>query len=232
MKKSHLVGLGVLLAALPALLFLVLPVTPNLIIAYVFWLLAIAALMWGVFAFGAKGRGLLLELPFFLKTRTYLVLTAVLSFVVLLLENLGVYAMPAALHAVVQLALLLVMGIQVMKLNLGKAHIVQVETKVTDARSSLLALVGNVNALKHKAEGIPGEMGSQVIKALGEVSDALRYADPISNESVKDIDASIAEKVAGLAKLVEEGQGAEVLVLVKGLLSDVKTRADRLKHSK
>ena len=134
MKKQHIVILGVLLAALAALLFVLLPITANLVIAYVFWLIGIAFLLVSVFALGAKDKSLLMELPLFLKARSYLVLTAVISGIVLLLENLGVFTLPFPLHLVAQVAAVLVIGIGVTQLNLGKSHIEAVGAKVAEAR--------------------------------------------------------------------------------------------------
>ena len=227
MKKTYIPLLGVLLAALGALLFVLLPVTANLIIAYVFWLIGIVFLIISVYALGAKDKSLLMEIPLFLKARGYLLLTAVISAVVLLLENLGVFTAPVALHLIIQVAALLIVGLQVMKLNLGKAHIEVVGENIAQARGALGALVSDVNALKAKAAGLPG-----VDKALTDVADALRYSDPISTPAVSALDESIASGVAELGRAVAEGRAEETLKQAEALLKTIKERNERNKNAK
>ena len=232
MKKQNIIILGVLLAALAALLFALLPVTANLIIAYVFWLIGILFLIVSVYALGAKGKSLLMELPLFLKARDYLILTAVISAVVLLLENLGVLTLPFALHLIAQIAALLLIGIQVTKLNLGKAHIERVGAKATDARSTLMSLVADVNALKSKLDELPGDVRPKVKKAMDDVSSALRYADPVSSKSVSELDGRIAAGVAELGKAVAAKQPDDILNFAKALLADIRERGERNRNAK
>ncbi|NLX82381.1 MAG: hypothetical protein GXZ04_00975 [Clostridiales bacterium] len=232
MKKQHIVILGVLLAALAALLFVLLPITANLVIAYVFWLIGIAFLLVSVFALGAKDKSLLMELPLFLKARSYLVLTAVISGIVLLLENLGVFTLPFALHLVAQVAAVLVIGIQVTQLNLGKSHIEAVGAKVAEARGALVNLVTDVNALKNRVEELPEDAQPKVRKAIADVSDALRYSDPISTPAVRELDGRIASGVAALGRAVSAKQADEALNLAKTLLADIKERNERNKNAK
>lgn len=232
MKKQHIVILGVLLAALAALLFVLLPITANLVIAYVFWLIGITFLIVSVYALGAKDKSLLMELPLFLKARGYLLLTAVISAVVLLLENLGVFTLPFALHLVAQVAALLLVGIGVTKLNLGKSHIESVGAKATDARSALMNLVADVNALKNRVEELPEDAQPKVRKAIADVSDALRYSDPISTPAVRELDGKIAAGVAELDRLVSAKQADEALNRARTLLADIKERNERNRNAK
>ena len=201
MKKQHTLILGVLLAALAALLFFLLPVTANLVIAYIFWLIGIAFLLISVYALGAKDKGLLMEWPLFLKARSYLVLTAVISAIVLLLENLGVFTLPFPLHLVAQVAAVLVIGIQVTQLNLGKSHIEQVGANVAQARNALVNLVSDVNALKNSVEERLW-MPAQGREAITDVSDALHFSDPISTPAVRELDKACCRRCS-------PGQGSD-----------------------
>ena len=232
MKKQNIIILGVLLAALAALLFALLPVTANLIIAYVFWLIGILFLIVSVYALGAKGKSLLMELPLFLKARNYLLLTAVISAIVLLLENLEVFALPFALHLVAQVAALLAVGISVTKLNLGKSHIEVAGEKTAVAHSTLMSLVADVNVLKIKADELPADIRPKVKKAITDVSDALRYADPIGTPAVNELDRKIDAGVANLGQAVSAKQADEALKHAKMLLADIRERNERNKNAK
>lgn len=232
MKKTYVPLLGILLAALGALLFVLLPITANLIIACVFWLVGLLFLLLSVYALGAKGKSLIMELPLFLMARSYLILTAVISAIVLLLEHLGVFTLPFALHLLAQIAALLLVGVQVTKLNLGKSHIEQTGAKAADARRVLMSLVADVNALKSKAEELPGETRPKVKKALADVSDALRYSDPISTGAAKELDGKIASGVADLGRAVSAKQADEALKYADALLAAIKERNERNKHAK
>ena len=232
MKKTYIPLLGILLAALAALLFLLLPVTANLIVAYVFWMIGIAFLIVSVYALGAREKSLIMELPLFLKARGYLIVTAVISVTVLLLENLGAFTVPFALHLVVQVAALLIVGVQVMILYLGKAHIEQVGANVAGARDALTSLISNVNALKDKAMVLPEDVRPKVMKAISDVSDALRYSDPISTGAVKAMDGKIASGVAELGTAMSAKQIEEALKCAETLLADIKERNERNKQNK
>ena len=232
MKKQHILILGVLLAALAALLFFLLPVTANLVIAYVFWLIGIVFLVLSVYALEAKSKSLVMELPLFLQARSYLLLTAVISAVVLLLENLGVFTLPFVLHLVAQAAALLVIGIQVTKLNLGKSHIEGVGAKAAEARNTLMSLVADVNTLKVKADELPADIRSKVKKAVTDVSDALRYADPVGVPAVMELDRKIAAGVAEFGRAIEAKKLDDILNFTKVLLTDIRERGERNKNAK
>ena len=232
MKRTYIPILGILLAALAALLFLLLPITANLVVAYVFWLIGIIFLTVSVYALGAKDKSLIMELPLFLKARSYLLMTAVISAIVLLLENLGVFTLPFALHLVAQVAVLLLVGIGVTKLNLGKSHIEEVGAKATEARNVSVNLVSDVNALKSKADELPEDVRPKVRKAIADVSDALRYADPIGTSAVKELDRKIAAGVAELGKAVAAKQPDDILNFAKALLADIRERGERNRNAK
>ena len=232
MKRTYIPILGILLAALAALLFLLLPITANLVVAYVFWLIGIIFLIVSVYALGAKDKSLIMELPLFLKARGYLLMTAVISAIVLLLENLGVFTLPFALHLVAQVAALLVVGIGVTQLNLGKSHIEGVGAKASEARNALVSLVADVNALKSKAEELPDDVRPKVKKAIADVSDALRYADPIGSNAVMELDTKIASGVGDLGKALAAKQADDALNRAKALIADIKERDERNMKSK
>ncbi len=232
MKRQHIIFLGVFLALLAALLFVVLPVTANLIIAYVFWLLGLVLLIVSLFAFGAKGKSILMELPLFIKARGYLMVTALLSALVLVLENLEVYTVPLALHLVVQVAVLLILGIGVAKLNLGKSYIESVGAQATSSRDKLAAQVADIKALKGQLSSLPNEDREKVQNALAEVADALRYADPISTPAFQVLDRRIADGVLALGRAVSAKQSEEALNYAKELLADIQERNERIKNSK
>lgn len=232
MKKIHVVLLGILLAALGALLFLLLPVTANLIIAYAFWLVAILFAFVSVSALGAKNNSLIMELPLFIKARFYLIATAVVSIIVLTLEHTGGYTLPVLFHLAAQLALLIVVGIQVTTLMMGKSHIEQVGEKAATSRKSWMDLVADVNAMKSKADALPEADKAKVKKAIADVSDALRYADYISTDAVAGLDNEISMGVNALSEAVISGKAQDSIKTADNLLAQIRERRDRLKNSK
>lgn len=232
MKKNAIPMLGILLAALAALLFLLLPVTGNLIIAYVFWLIGIAFMIYSVYALSSRDESLLMEFPLFIVARSYLLVTALLSAIVLLLITLDVFAVPTVLHLIVQVAVLLLFGIRVVQLNLGKAHIQQVEAEAAGARNALTTLVTKINALKSIAADLPADVRQGLGKTINAVSDALRYADPISTKAAAELDEKIKSGVAQLGRAVSAGQADEALLWGETLLADIKQRNERNKNSK
>lgn len=232
MKKQHVLVLGVLLAALAALLFAILPITANLIVACVFWLIGIVFLIVSVYALGARDKSLIMELPLFIKARRYFILTATISAVVLLLENLGIFTLPFVFHLIVQIAAVLIVGVGVIMLNLSKSHIKAVGAKAADARNTLMVLVADVNALKVKADELPADIRPKIKKTITDVSDALRYADPISTPAVGELDEKIVAEVAEFKQAVSTRQVDEALNHAKALLANIKERNERNKNAK
>lgn len=232
MKASLVLWLGFLLAILGALLLVVLPVTANLIISLVFWLLAIAFLLYGVYVLGIQKKSIILEWPLFEKARLYLFVTALVSFVVLAAENLKLYSLPPVLHLLIQALVLLVLGLKVVPLLMGKSHIEQVDKKVADARGNLLGLVNDVRAFKPQAESFPEVDRPRIRQAIEDVAQALRYADPMSTPAVKDLDEQIKGGVRMLGQALSGNDTQEVLNQATALVNDIKERGQRLVASK
>lgn len=232
MKTSLVLWLGILLALLGALLLVVLPVTANLIISLVFWLLAIAFLLYGVYVLGVQKKSLILEWPLFEKARAYLFVTAVISIAVLAAENLKLYSLPAIFHLLIQGAALLILGIKVLPLLMGKSHIQQQDSKVAQARGSLLNLVNDVRAFKPRADRFPEADRQRIRQAIEEVAQALRYADPMSTPAVQALDEQIKGGVQVLGQALAGDDTQEVLNQAKTLVNDIKERGQRLVSSK
>lgn len=232
MKASFVLWFGILMAVLGALLMVVLPVTANLIISLVFWLLAIAFLLYGVYILGIQKKSIILEWPLFIKARLYLFVTALISIVVLAAENLKLYSLPPLLHLLIQAAVLLVLGLKVLPVLMGKSHIEQADKKVAEARGNLLGLVNDVRALKPQADSFPEADRQAVHTAIEEVAQALRFSDPISTPAVKDLDEQIKGGVRILGQALSGNDAQEVLNLAKALVNDIKERGERLVSSK
>ena len=232
MKRSHMVILGLLLAAIGALLFALLPVTTNLVIAYAFYLLAIILLILNVSTLGARNQPLLMELPFFLIVRLYLLGTVLFSALVLVITYLGVYQVPISLHLLAQAALLLVVGIRVVPLLMGKAHIEETGSQAAQAHQRLSGLTADLKAMAGWLENLPETVREEAGNALDGLSDALRFADPVSTPAVAQLDQAIQGGIQSLRAALHDGKAEKVLELTGSLRNSIRERGEKLKISK
>ncbi|MBP3646895.1 MAG: hypothetical protein J6K55_10790 [Clostridia bacterium] len=184
MKAKHgALWIALILAAVVTLLFVILPASANLTIAYIFCLIGIA-LMESSFLL-ATAKNIPASYALIMQTGRFLPWSLIVSVAVLVLERLGVYMLPAIWHIVAQVILLAISAIQIVKVVAGGAYINEVAANVENKTSSWRELVNQANMLAAR------QTDADAKQAVKKVADALRYADPMSTKDSMQIEGKI-----------------------------------------
>lgn len=221
MKAKHgALWIALILAAVATLLFVVLPASANLTIAYIFCLIGIA-LMESSFLL-ATAKNVPASYALIMQTGRFLPWSLIVSLAVLVLEGLGIYTLPAIWHIVAQIILLAISAIQIVKVVAGRAYISKVAEKVESNTSAWSELVNQANML------VARQTDADAKQAVKKVADALRYADPMGTTA----SVQLEDKITWLITELKSASLDEFKTKCEELLLLIRERNAILKASK
>ena len=133
-------------------------------------------------------------------------------------------------------------------LNEFWAFILSIKNKVDKREGYDLSKNDFTDELKRKLDGIEEKANyitkvsqlendskfqteEEVKKTIDDVSNALRYSDPIGTSMVRELDGRITVGVADLIRAVAGNQAEEALKCAKALLTDISERNERNKNA-
>ena len=204
MKPKHgALLIALILTSLATLVFILLPSSANLTVAYLFCLIGIA-LMEGGFLI-ANIRNVPASYALLGQTGKFLPVSLVVSVFVLIIEHIGIFTLPAVWHVAVQIVLLAVSAIRLVQIFSGAAYINEAETKVADKRNAWITLTDEANMLAAR------ERDAENKAALKKVAETLHYADPMSVAESEEIEARISV-------LLSQIQGSDCKIKCEELL--------------
>lgn len=181
--KFGAVLIALILALAATLLFVVLPDSANLTVAYVFCLIGVVMMAGGFLL--ADLKNVPASYALMGKTGRFLPLSLVVSLIVTVLEGLGIFVISPLAHAVVQVILLAVCAIRLVQVFSGAAYIDKVEETVAAKRTPWVELTNRAQMLAAR------EQDAQAKAALKKVHEALRYADPMGVAASQSIEMRI-----------------------------------------
>lgn len=218
MKPKHgALVIALILAAVATLLFIVLPASANLTIAYISCLVGIVLLEGGFLL--ANLKNVPASYTLIQQTGWFLPWSLAISAIILALEWLGVFTLPAIVHGIAHILLLAVSAIRLAQVFSGAAYINEVEKKVADRRTSWVDLVNQASFLAAQ------EQDMEAKAALKKVAEALRYSDPIGTGASQQTE----EQIEGLIKKIQADNKeckllcGELLLLIQKRNAIVKT---------
>lgn len=212
--------IGVTIAFVFTMLWMLLPDSANLNAAYIFCLIGVAMMVAGVLC--ASLRNIPASYALILQTGRFLPMTLLLSALVLALQATGLYTLPVAWHVLLQVLVLAIYGIGVLKIFAGKSYIDQIDGRVAAQTGQISLWLRQVNASYSRAEDAAAK------RALQKVADAIRYSDPMSTSASAQLDA----KIGMLTSRLPSAPADEVEAACRELLLLVKERNDIVKTSK
>ena len=198
MKPKHGAYLICLIfAVLLTLVVFVLPASANLFVAYGFSLLGIALVVGGIAAF--KADDVAGSIALLKQTGRHFPWSLLVSAIVLALQWTGVFTLPAAVHALAQVVVFLLFAVRLVKIYTAKSYIENKDKQVAEKRANIAGWTAAVESVLLR-DGLSAEAK----QALKKAQDALRYSDPMSNDSVVTHNFHIDELLAKLAITPEE----------------------------
>jgi hypothetical protein len=220
LNKTSAVLIAVILAAVASLAFLIADVTALFIVAYVFTLIGIAAMLCGNLFLLNNARAYPWGAAFPQATLAYLVTSFVVSAAAVVLEQTVGIAIHAKWFVIAQVVILAAFAIRVIAMNAGRAEIERVNGKVRADTRGWRTLILDLEALAARCpEAKP-------------LLEAVKYSDPVTSPELAECEAGILEGAAELKHAVAAGDDARVSQLCSKLLLSVKERNDRARSVK
>jgi len=222
-NKVHILLISGILALVATAFFLVLTVTPLLIVAYIFALLGIALFCFGKLYMIASPKSYPWFAAFPLTILRYLVMQTILSAVFIIPENLTGWSFSTQWFLLMHIILLAFFGVLLISMKVGKNVIEDRDQHVKSKVFVLRMIQTDVAALVRQFP--------EYEKPLNQVAEVLRYSDPMNHANLWVYDEKIRQSVAAMSKLVGE-EKAQIPELCQTLLHQIADRNGMVKTMK
>ena len=221
-QRRLLLGFVIAVLVLTAL-FLILTKTPLVITAYCFSLLA-PVMFFGTLLLVTAGtkNQYITNAAFPLQAYTYAGLNIVLCVLIVLSAHFELWTMPVKWFIFVHILLLAFFAWRVLAMDSGREEIEQVGKTVQQK-------VRNWKTIGTEVESLKSETPESCRKALQDVIDAIRYADPMSSPELEPLDEAIRENVLRLELKIQEQKAEDVSLICLKIQKQIKDRSARAK---
>lgn len=231
-NKIRVLIISLIMAMVTSLMFLVVPITTNFIIGYIFSIIAIAGLALSVLMLTKKNTKIPQDFAFPLVARTYLILSIIVTIIVVALEAFNVWSMPFIIFLIIHIALLAIFTIRIIMLLAGKEHIDAVDKKVAEKTLDLRVMLADLDDIKEKTTNLPSPDKEKAEVELKTIYEALKYSDPMSSTSLVEYENKIKESMIMLENAVGEKDLAKIEHLSVQIQRQIKDRNNRVKLMK
>ena len=224
-QRRLLLGFVIAVLVLTAL-FLLLTKTPLVITAYCFSLLA-PVMFFGTLYLVTAGtkKQFITSAAFPLQARTYAGLNLSFCVLIVLLARFDVWNMSVKWFAFVHILLLAFIAWRFLAMDSGREEIEKTGEAVQQKTSLWRQLRQNASALGAAAD-------PEVKKQIAAVQDAFRYADPMSDERLAEIEGRIEGLLGQLSDMVRDHRNAGIPELCGQLLTEIRIRNEQCKALK
>lgn len=219
--KKGAIGLGLVLVIVATVLLVLLPVSTNLYIAYVCCIIGIGMMMLSAIVFDKQDiPGSFAQL---LQAAWFLPASLVTSTAVLIAQQF--VNIPPLVHGAVQFLLCAVAAIRLIGVNAGKDYIRTQENKVSEKTAQIADWLEKAETVQRTAV-----LSSDAQTAVRKLKEAIRYSDPMSNDSVTLIDESISAKMVELQAKTDNT--SMIIADCEAICNELKHRNNVLKSTK
>ena len=217
-SKSSIILISAIMAAAVSALFLVVNITSLFIVAYIFALLGIAVLCLGSLYMVTSSESYPWFAAFPMTLWRYLLAQVVLSAVALIPDHIVGQSLSMNWFLLLHIALLAFFAILLVAMKGGKDIIETRGTEVKEKVTALRFMYVDVNSLMQRMPEHEAD--------LKQVSEALRYSDPMSHPSLAVYDEQIQREILAL------GNGENIPAQCRELLRLIVDRNSRVKIMK
>jgi FtsZ-binding cell division protein ZapB len=218
-KKTMIIVIAAIMAAVATALFLVVEVTTLFVTAYIFALIGIALLCFGNLYLLSSGKSYPWFASFPLTIWRYLISQITVSAIFIIVENLFDRSIPLGWFVLIHIILLAFFSIMLILQKGGKDIIERIDEKIQAKYIDLRMVQLDVESVK---ERVP--MQEKEIQA---VVDALRYSMPMSHDSIAPYEEKIKDSVFMLEQAADQNDTAKISELCVTLLRQIKDRNSR-----
>jgi hypothetical protein len=231
-NKTRILLISIILASIVSLAFLIVPITANFIIGYVFSILGIISVAGTALIPAGENAKFPQDYAFPHVAVTYLVINILLSVIVILLEIIRIFTLPFVIFLVVQIALLGFFIIRIILLFSGKEHIEKVGNAVKMKKMDIALMLADIDSFRSKAGDITSPVKEKLLKDLDSIYDLVKYSDPMSDDRVYEIEDGIRFLLNQLGIAINEQNEALLEQLPIQIIQQVRERNNRVKALK
>lgn len=222
--KKNVVIISVILAVVFSLSFLLVDITADFIIAYLFGLLGIAALLICTFMMLKKKGSYPWIATIPMQALRYFIIEVAFSFIVVVLEQLQIFTLPSVWFVVIQAIILAIFAIRIVLLRGGAEHLDVRESEIKAKTSYISSLKTEIDLLINRTEN--SELKSQLKK----LSEKIRYSDPMSAPVLAPIEAQLLSKAGELkGSLDDSGKAKDLIKEISLLLEERNVKCKNMK---
>ena len=220
-KRIYL-GAVVAVVILTSLLFL-LPRSGILITAYIFAIAGLAGFTLALHWASCRRQGLYVTtaaVP--LLIFNYLVFDLILGTLVVAAYHFNIFRMSVGWFIFAELLLAGIFIWKLLALDAGKEKIEEVEVRVQEKSSGWRQMCLKISNISLEAD-------AGMIKDITAVRDAMRYADPMSDDRLQEIEECISAKIDALSENVKKHDSAQIAGICSELLRMIRQRSEMCK---
>ncbi len=200
-NKLSIILVGVLIAVLLTIIFIALPKSANLTIAFVFSLVGTTLFTLSLLVIAHKPVKVLTTIPFALIAWVFLVLNLLLSALGVIFQNVVPPLLLGLLHGL----LIVIFAIPVILISIGKRHIDKTDDKTNHAVRSIRTQLDELSSMKAKTTDMPNDIKGSVDKEIQKVYEALRYSDPLTPPGLEQYDTAISNGISEIKDALATG---------------------------
>ncbi len=223
-KRIYL-GAVVAVVILTALLFL-LPLHGVLITAYVFAIAGLAGFTLALHWASCRRQGLYVTtaaVP--LLIFNYLVFDLILGTLVVAAYHFNIFRMSVGWFIFAELLLAGIFIWKLLALDAGKEKIEEVEVRVQEKSSGWRQMCLKISNISLEAD-------AGMIKDIAAVRDAMRYADPVTEPELTEIETAIEKNITRLSSAIQAGDNETTRKISGEILLQIKQRSEITKSLK
>jgi hypothetical protein len=233
-NKSLVIAIFIIiLIAYSLLMWILAPkYTAEFIITYAFGLISIIWLAYSVTFLNDRPKNFPQNFAFAGTAWVYFIFELIISMAVIgiLYANLS-STIATIILIVIQIILFAIYAIRVLLLLLGKRHIENVGERAESKVLNIRQMVADIDVLIEQANDF-GDDAVKVKKNLTEVRDAVRYSDPMSDDSLHDAEDEIKDSIILIERAVGENDAEGVDRFSIQILRQVKNRNNKVNMMK
>lgn len=221
-SKRVLAAFGIAVIVLLSL-FLMTNKSSLAIAAFCFSIVAVGVFFGMMFMTAAGSRSqYLLNAAFVFQARSYCFLNLFVCGIALILEQYEIWNVPVSIFCVVQIILLALFGWRYLAMDAGKEEISRIDKEVKIKVTNWKLIEADLRNIKECAD-------TKYHKEIDQTIDAVRYADPMSNEALVSLDEAIKDCAVALEFAVQKKEDDTVSMTVMKILRLVKERNTKAK---
>lgn len=189
MNKKISMSIAIIIATIFTLSFLLVDVTYNFLISYIFTLIFIGAILYTNLYVDKKEKNFPWVLGVPIAAFRYFIIQVIISIIIVILEQVGTSIIKPVWVFILYMIILLIFIIKIILLKESTKHIENVEDTIKLRTQFIKNSTVELEIMCNRENDI------NIKKELVKLRDKIRYSDPMSSDDLYDIENEITNKI-------------------------------------